>query len=150
VVVVLSEYPGLGWFGSKTYSTSWNGPNYWYEQGYAADDGGTLYPYAQGPFAVAKEFTYNTYAGLLGKLHYALLELTYESTGDFANYLDSEYKACITPGDSGSPVFAWWSDGPYIIGLTTQTGWVNGDFDSFGPGGYSMVQLINQARSLYP
>src|SRR5207248_7582633 len=57
VVVVLSENPGLGWFGSKTYSTSWNGANYWYEQGYAADDGGTNYPYAQGPFAVAKEFS---------------------------------------------------------------------------------------------
>lgn len=53
--------------GLKAYSTAWNGPDYWYEQGYAADAGGTNYPYVQGPFAVVNEFS-EGFGDILGKL----------------------------------------------------------------------------------
>jgi hypothetical protein len=52
--------------GVKTYSTAWNGPKYWYQQGYAANAGGTLYPYIQGPFSIVNEFP-EGFGDILGK-----------------------------------------------------------------------------------
>jgi hypothetical protein len=57
VVVILSEETGLPYMGIKAYDTAWNGPKYWYQQGYAADAGGTMYPYVQGPFSIVNEFS---------------------------------------------------------------------------------------------
>jgi hypothetical protein len=67
VVVVLSEETNLPYMGLKTYSTSWNGPKYWYQQGYAADAGNTWYPYIQGPFSVVNEFA-EGFGDILGEL----------------------------------------------------------------------------------
>jgi hypothetical protein len=59
--------------GVKAYNPAWNGPKYWYEQGYAADAGNTDYPYIQGPFAVVNEFAEEC-GDLLGELCYSSLD----------------------------------------------------------------------------
>jgi hypothetical protein len=66
-----------------------------------------------------------------------------------ANFL-VEYAACDTPGDSGSPVWSWWEDGPYIVGLMTEVGSQLGANAGWGPAGQALVNLVSQARSLYP
>jgi hypothetical protein len=66
-----------------------------------------------------------------------------------ANFL-IEYAACTTPGDSGSPVWSWWEDGPYIVGLMTEVGSQLGVSAGWGPAGQALVNLVSQARSLYP
>ena len=66
-MVVLDEYPNLGWLGSKTYSTGWNDEKAWYQSGYAANAGGTQIPYAQGPFEVAAEIPEDNQSAILGK-----------------------------------------------------------------------------------
>lgn len=66
VVAVLDEYPNLGWIGSKTYDTAWNDAEVWYQSGYAANAGGTQYPYAQGPFEVVAEIPEDNQSDILG------------------------------------------------------------------------------------
>jgi len=84
-----------------------------------------MYPYVQGPFSIVNEFS--------------------EGFGDIL-----EYAACGTPGDSGSPVWSWWEDGPYIVGLMTEVASQLGANAVWGPAGQALVNLVSQARSLYP
>jgi len=51
-----------------------------------------------------------------------------------------EYAACGTPGDSGSPVWGWWADGPYLTGLMT----ISEDGAVWGPGGPLIANLISE------
>jgi V8-like Glu-specific endopeptidase len=66
VLLELTTDTGLGWFGTRAYSDSWNNFNYWYQQGYAGDAGGNVQPYVQGPFAVLSETDVGDDARLLG------------------------------------------------------------------------------------
>ena len=56
VIVVLDEETGLPYMGVKDYNTAWNGGNYWDQQGYAGDAGGSVYPYYQSGFSVVSDF----------------------------------------------------------------------------------------------
>jgi hypothetical protein len=50
------------------------------------------------------------------------------------------------PGQSGSPVFGFWSDGPYAVGV------VSGQAPDFNyiAGGSMLPTLVRQARSEHP
>jgi hypothetical protein len=67
VVITLTQDVGLPWLGTRTYNTAWNGGSYWWEQGYAADAGGTNYPYVQGTFPVLQEVAEGEGSYLLGE-----------------------------------------------------------------------------------
>jgi hypothetical protein len=81
----------LGYFGYKTYHDSWEDGNYWTKCGY--------------PVAVAS-----------GQRPSRITWFPIVDDDNDGAGVELEYKADATPGDSGGPVFGWWSGNPYIIG----------------------------------
>jgi hypothetical protein len=59
--------------GLKAYDTAWNGPKYWYQQGYAPDAGSLFSPYVQGPFEIVNEFGEGN-GDILGELCHSSLD----------------------------------------------------------------------------
>jgi V8-like Glu-specific endopeptidase len=123
VVVVLDRRMGdlTGWMGSRTYSDSWDGGNYWSHIGYPADLASAERPSFQGSFSLDGHDTEPA-------AHQALRHL-----------------ADVWPGQSGGPMFGWWSGEPWprAVGVQSwQTSSRNG-----ASGGGDMVDLIIRARS---
>jgi hypothetical protein len=68
---------------------------------------------------------------------------------------------CVTHGNSGGPVFAWWDQGgcigPCIVGVVSAYGSFGGTCEDwtaktgyYAAGGNEMVQLIIDARNQFP
>jgi V8-like Glu-specific endopeptidase len=89
-VMRLASPLNLGYLGSRVYSSSWNDQPYWTHCGYAGMVSGTR-PNYQGGISV-------------------------HDTDSDAPGLEVEHNGDVTPGDSGGPLFAWWAEGPYIVG----------------------------------
>jgi len=133
-MVVLRLYTPLGntygYFGAKTYDSDWEDGNYWTLAGYPSAVAGANRPSRQMWFPVVDD----------------------DSDGD-ADEL--EYYADATAGDSGGPVFGFWSGIPYAIGThsggekTTFLWWTIED-DNAAAGGSAVVNLILWARSNWP
>ena len=133
-MIVLRLYTPLGnsygYFGAKTYSSSWEGGNYWTLAGYPGAVAGANRPSRQMWFPVVDD----------------------DSDGS-ADEL--EFYADSTPGDSGGPVFGFWSGLPYAVGTvsggekTTFLWWTIED-DNAAAGGNAMVDLIRWARTNWP
>jgi V8-like Glu-specific endopeptidase len=81
----------LGYFGYKSYNDDWEGGNYWTKCGYPGAVAG-----GQRPSRIQ---------------WYPIVDDDNDGAG-----VELEYKADSTPGDSGGPVFGWWSGWPYVIG----------------------------------
>jgi len=127
----------LGYFGAKTYDSGWQGGNYWTLAGYPGMVAGANRPSRQMWFPIVDD----------------------DSDGD-ADEL--EFYADSTAGDSGGPVFGFWSGSPYVIGtasggeinLEQYSYWAGPLFgvwafedDNVAAGGSAMVNLIRWARS---
>lgn len=80
----------LGYFGTKHYSASWNDEPYWTHCGYAGAVSGTRPNWQNG--------------------------ISVHDTDSDSPGLEIEHDGDVTPGDSGGPLFAWWSEGPYVVG----------------------------------
>lgn len=72
-----------------------------------------------------------------------------------------EFAGCVSPGDSGGPLFSWFTEGPCIgvcvIGVVSGSGCLGIDDDdttrrcgNYAAGGIDMVNLINDMRADYP
>ena len=81
----------LGYFGYKTYHDSWEDGNYWTKCGYP------------GAVASGQRPSRITWFPIV------------DDDNDGAG-VELEYKADSSSGDSGGPVFGWWSGSPYVIG----------------------------------
>lgn len=84
----------LGWLGVRNFTEGWTGERYWYVSGYGSN-------YSGAPAGTNQLQTINSRAcavrGFRG-----------------SNLLHD----CDTgPGSSGSPIFAWWEDGAYVVGV---------------------------------
>jgi V8-like Glu-specific endopeptidase len=118
-----------GYFGAKTYSSSWEGGNYWTLAGYPAAIAGTNRPSRQ--------------------MWWQIVDDDSDGSAD-----ELEYYADQTPGDSGGPVFGFWSGQPYAIGTAsggqkeTFLWWTTED-DNVAAGGSAMVDLIRWARGTW-
>jgi hypothetical protein len=133
-MIVLRLYTPLGnsygYFGAKTYDSDWEGGNYWTLAGYPAAVASANRPSRQMWFPIVDD----------------------DSDGD-ADEL--EYYADSTPGDSGGPVFGFWSGLPYAVG-TVSGGeketflWWTIEDDNAAAGGSAMVDLIRWARTNWP
>jgi V8-like Glu-specific endopeptidase len=113
----------LGYFGYKTYDDDWEDGNYWTLCGYPGDVANAQRPSADYWFPITDDD--NDGAGV-----------------------ELEYKADTNSGNSGGPVFGWWSGKPYVIGTHS------GGEDNFGEpkqnvaaGGSALSSLIAWARS---
>ena len=81
----------LGWFGSKTYNDDWEDGHYWTKCGY--------------PSAVASGQRPSRITW------FPVIDDDSDGAG-----VELEYRADASGGDSGGPVFGWWSGQPYVIG----------------------------------
>lgn len=82
----------LGYFGTKRYSDDWEDAPYWTLAGYPGAVANGMRPSRQSGISVLDD----------------------DSEGDG---LEIEHNGDASPGDSGGPLFAWWNDGPYLIGV---------------------------------
>ncbi len=133
-MIVLRLYTPLGstygYFGAKTYDSAWQGGNYWTLAGYPGAVAGANRPSRQMWFPIVDD----------------------DSDGD-ADEL--EFYADATAGDSGGPVFGFWSGDPYAVGTlsggekSTFLWWTIED-DNASAGGNAMVNLIRWGRSNWP
>lgn len=126
----LGDY--LGWFGSKTYDDGWNDGNYWNLVGYPGAVANAEQPSWQGGISFHDD----------------------DEDGD-AMELETD-NGDSSPGDSGGPMFAWWSDGwPYIVGeISGQEEEYSFPFstedNNIAAAGSPMVDLIIWALSNWP
>jgi V8-like Glu-specific endopeptidase len=127
-VIVLERSPGLGWLGTRTYDSDWDDEtDVWKNISYAPAFGGGVEPVFQTGFFLDEE------------------------DWDFGRgrAIDSTTLDC-EPGMSGSPVFGFWSDGPYVIGVVSAG--TNDAPDGFNivSGGSNLTRLVREARDRYP
>jgi hypothetical protein len=95
-VIILSSRLGdrLGWMGTRVYSTGWDDQTWWRNIGYASDIAGMSRPVYQRDYALRQDDRDSD-----------SFHSTTTSTGDFVG------------GQSGSPSFAFWRDGPYVVAV---------------------------------
>jgi V8-like Glu-specific endopeptidase len=112
----------FGWLGTRTYSSSWDGDTYWYNLGYPGDVGGTMWPTWQR--------------------HKWLNEHAY----DFGSGRAMDTNADLNPGNSGGPLFAWWSAGPCVVSVASAHDVDDGE--NYCSGGSDLPRLVRVARGL--
>lgn len=126
-VVVLDQPLGsrFGWLGSRTYNSGWDDEtSAWHSIGYPQDWSGN------GEIAAWQtDFFLNELGADFGSARLIRSET-------FDNW----------KGQSGSPVFGFWSDGPYAVGV------VSGEDSDYNyiSGGSLLPSLVNRARAERP
>jgi V8-like Glu-specific endopeptidase len=125
-VVVLDRNLGaeIGFMGYMTYNSAWNGGNYWENIGYPGDHGSHVPVWTpKGPIDSVSSFV--------------------ASDGDIGYRL--EHHIDIVGGHSGGPLYGYWNDLPYIVGV--QSG-ENSATNSAG-GGPELANMISRLREEY-
>lgn len=126
VVVTLDRRMGdfTGWMGSRTYSDSWDGGNYWSHIGYPGDLASGTRPSFQGGFSLnGDDFQPATHQAIY-------------------------HRADVWPGQSGGPFFGWWDGEAWPRAVADQS-WQNSSTNG-ASGGSRMVDLIIRARNDWP
>jgi V8-like Glu-specific endopeptidase len=119
-----------GYFGTRDYDSAWQGGNYWTLAGYPGDVAGGNRPSRQMWWPVL------------------------DDDGD-GSAEEVEFEADATPGNSGGPVFGFWSGQPYAIATvsggsrTTFLGFTIED-TNVGAGGGALNSLVAWARTNWP
>jgi len=136
VVAALTERLGdtLGYMGARVYSNDWDDHPYWINIGYGAQEG--LFSGSEPHIQDQVSFEDADNPGLFGQ------------EGD-GLYMDTE-SASLTHGDSGGPFFAFWDDGPYVVGVVSAQGTISFDDDNWAGGGRPMVRTVRSARAQSP
>lgn len=139
VVCVMDRRIGdeLGWLGTKGYDDGWDGGAFWVHVGYPNDIGGVQSPVFEGAFSIANSWQPGFFETGSGR--------------------DMETFASLTHGDSGGPIFGFWSDGPYVVGVVSAEGTLDPNVTDLSSrtanwvgGGNELADLVNQARSEHP
>jgi V8-like Glu-specific endopeptidase len=125
VVLVLSHRLGdvCGWMGTRGYSSDWNGLPDWSHIGYPGDISGGTRPTFQGSVAINR-------------------------TDGGADDEEEEHKADVFPGQSGGPLFAWWSGEGWPRATGVQS--AQNSATNLAGGGNEIPNLVNQARADFP
>lgn len=123
-VVVLDRNLGntTGWMGASAYTDSWDGGAYWTHAGYPVDLTAAERPIYQNGIALNGD---NFTTDKAQAIHH---------TGD------------VWPGQSGGPFWGYWGTTPNVVAVQS---WQNNSTNA-ASGGSDMVDLINQARTLFP
>lgn len=111
----------LGSFGYKTYTDDWEDEPWWTLCGYPGMVAGGERPSRQSSFPIQDDD--NDGAGV-----------------------ELEYEADSSPGNSGGPLFGWWSGKPYIIGTHSSGEEEAFDTNNVAAGGPALSALIKWAR----
>jgi len=123
VIVVLDRRMGnsTGWMGARTYSDAWDGGDFWSHIGYPGDLASLQRPSFENGFSLDGE-------GAHPAAHKAMY-----------------HQADVWPGQSGGPMFGWWSGEPWPRAVSVQS-WQNGTTNGASGGG-DMVDMIIRARN---
>jgi V8-like Glu-specific endopeptidase len=131
-VLIVNERLGdrFGFLGTKTYDSSWDGDNVWSTMGYPGDvplGAGGLHP----TFQTGKNLD--------------------EDEWDLGSARAMTTSADQMPGQSGSPMFGTWDDGPYVVAVMSSHGvvWASGT-ENWCSGGSDLGRLVKQARDENP
>ena len=126
VCVVLNWNIGnvTGWMGSRTYSDSWDGGNYWSHIGYPGDLAAAQRPSFQGGISLDGSFW------------------------DSQNHQRIYHQGDVWPGQSGGPFFGWWSGESFPRVVADQSGQTSSE--NSASGGAHMVDCIIRARNDFP
>ena len=116
----------LGWMGMKTYNDDWEDQAVWTLVGYPDLTTGER-PTFQAGIPVIDD----------------------DPSGDFT---EIEHRGDASDGNSGGPLFAQFSDGPYLVGVHSgdeyrMAGPIVAENNNVASGGRGMVNLANAARS---
>jgi hypothetical protein len=118
----------LGYFGSKTYDSSWENHPYWELCGY--------------PSAVSSERP---------SYQLGISVLDHDNSGDA---MQLEHHGDSTSGDSGGPFFSFWPDGfPYVVGTVSGGEAISGsgaEDNNICAGGKAVVDLIKWGLANWP
>lgn len=126
-VIVLNERLGdrFGWLGARTYDSGWDDEQcHWRSIGYPQD------------FSATGETPVYQRDFLLNELGFDYGSARLIRTDTFDNW----------PGQSGSPVFGFWSNGPYVVGVVSGQGT---DYNYIS-GGSLLTGLVRRARDENP
>jgi V8-like Glu-specific endopeptidase len=96
----------LGYFGYNGYSDDWEDDPYWSIIGFPGAVAGGQRPSFQGSIT------------------------SFDTDGDSHGGLEIETRGDLTPGNSGGPMFGWWSGDPRLIGV------VSGQEEDWSPGAW--------------
>ena len=126
VVVVLDRRIGdmTGWMGARGYTDDWDGGTYWSHIGYPGDITGAVRPTFQRDIA--------------------LDGVWYELDSHEA----MSHSADVWPGQSGGPMFGWWSGEDYPSVVAVQSG--QNSEENKASGGQDLVDLIIEAINDFP
>ena len=83
----------IGFFGFRTYDDDWEGQSMWTHVGYPRALGMGDLPFRQSPISV------------------------YDDDNGPDDSLELQHYGDAGNGDSGGPLFGWWPDGPYLVGV---------------------------------
>lgn len=123
-VLITSQRIGdlFGWMGTRTYNSAWDNEPYWWNIGYPGSIGSGIRP------------TYQRNARLD------------EPWYDLGPARAMSTRADLTPGNSGGPMFGFWSNGPYVVAVasseTSDKNWCSG--------GSWLTNLVSHAISQDP
>jgi len=136
VVIVLDRNMGdlTGYAGYRSYSSSWNGGNYWQQIGYPGDLSGGERPAFFGGGAISSVQSKST-SGQTGHV--------------MGHFMDT------SGGHSGGPYWGWWGEEPWprVIGTDSTSPTTPGtdtSGDNEAGGGPALSNLIAYARENYP
>lgn len=128
-VLVLDQRLGdrFGWMGIRTYDSSWDDEDYWFSIGYPGDIADGSYPVWQRE----KELD--------------------EDEADLGGGRAMTTAADLKPGQSGSPMFGFWPDSPYVVAVVSAEGqvFVSGT-ENWCSGGSDLTRLVINALNNYP
>ena len=128
----------LGTFGATAYDDEWEDETWWTLVGYPGQVGVTI----TGTFpGVLTSFPNNS---LMPTRQFGISVEDDDADGDG---LEIEHRADTTPGNSGGPLFGFFADRPYIIGIHSG-GDESLDFN-IAAGGNAMLNLIRWARATW-
>jgi len=117
----------FGWMGVRTYDSGWDDEDYWWNIGYAGDIAGHLVPIWQRNMKLD------------------------EDEWDYGSGRAMTTAADAMPGQSGSPMFGFWSDGPYVVAVMSAVGniFLSGT-ENWCAGGSDLTRLLINARNSDP
>lgn len=112
----------FGWMGTRTYNSSWDGEPWWFNIGYPGSIAGGMRPTFQRD------------------------KFLDEPWYDLGPARSMSTNADLTPGNSGGPMFAFWSDGPYVVSVVSS----EGSKENWCSGGSWLTTLVSHGRAVDP
>lgn len=124
-VIITADRIGdlFGWLGTRTYNSSWDDEDYWWNIGYPGDVANQDWPIFQ-PWKALDEDEW-----------------------DWGPARSMTTTADTWKGQSGSPLFGFWDDGPYVVSVVSAHGtfFLSGD-ENWCAGGSYLTKLVRHAR----